>query len=89
MIPTMEGFVIRASGYSLCQRFDRARGIRHDLENCERRVSAEFRLGKIRYRYQTLAEAFGTGWVGILLLFLFNILFLVAAFIKFNKYDVR
>jgi len=46
-------------------------------------------LSQIRYRYQTLAEAFGTGWVDILLLFLFNILFLVAAFIKFNKYDVR
>ena len=67
----MEGFVIRASGYSLCQRFDRARGIRCDLENYQKRVSAEFILSQIRYRYQTLAEAFGTGWVDILLLFLF------------------
>ena len=59
------------------------------MENCEKGVTAEFILSEIRYRYQTLAEAFGTGWVDILLLFLFNILFLVAAFIKFNKYDVR
>jgi len=85
----MEGFVIRASGYSLCQRFDRARGIRHDLENCERRVSAEFNLGKIRYRYPTLAEAFGTGWIGVLPPFLSNIVFVVAAYIKYNKYDLR
>jgi ABC-type transport system involved in multi-copper enzyme maturation permease subunit len=89
MILIVEGFIIRASQYSLYQRFDRVRGIRHDLENCERRVPAEFILSQIRYRYQTLAEAFGTGWVDILLLFLFNILFLVAAFIKFKKYDVR
>jgi len=61
----------------------------HDLENCQERVPAEFILGRIRCHYQTLAEAFGTDWVNILLLFLFNILFLVAAFIKFNKYDVR
>ncbi len=73
----------------LCQRSDRVRGIRHDLEDCQERVPAEFILSEIRYRYQTFAEAFGTGWVDILLLFLFNILFLVAAFIKFNKYDVR
>jgi len=58
------------------------------LEDWKERVPAEFILSEIRYRYQALAEAFGTGWVDILLLFLFNILFLVATFIKFNKYDV-
>lgn len=89
MILMVEGFVIKAFQYSLCQRFDRVRGIRHDLEDCERRVPAEFRLGKIRYRYQTLAEAFGTGWVGILPPFLSNIVFVVAASIEFNKYDLR
>ncbi len=89
MIIMVEGFVIRAFQYSLCQRFDRVRGIRHDLEDCERRVPAEFRLGKIRYRYPTLAEAFGTSWVGILPPFLSNIVFVVAASIKFNKYDLR
>jgi len=41
----MEGFVITASGYSLCQRFDRVKGILHDLDDCERRVPAEFILG--------------------------------------------
>lgn len=89
MILIVEGFIIRASQYSLCQRLDRVRGIRHDLEDCERRVPAEFILNQIRYRYQTLAEAFGTGWVGILPPFLSNIVFLVAASIKFNKYDLR
>jgi len=59
------------------------------LEDCQERVPAEFILSQIRYRYLTLAEAFGTGWADILLIFLFNILFLFAAFIKFNKYDVR
>jgi len=89
MILIVEGFIIRASQYSLCQRLDRARGIRYDLEDCERRVPAEFILSQIRYRYPTLAEAFGTGWVGILPPFLSNIVFVVAAYIEYNKYDLR
>jgi len=59
------------------------------LEDYQERVPAEFILSQIRYRYQTFAEAFGTGWVDILLLFLFNILFLVAASMKLNLYDLR
>ena len=58
------------------------------MEDYQKRILVEFGLGQILYRYQTL-EAHGTGWVGILLIILFNILFLVAAFIKFNKYDLR
>jgi len=43
----------------------------------------------IHYEYTSLAEALQSGWVDILLLFLFNILFFVAAFLRFRKYDVR
>ena len=41
------------------------------------------------YRRRTLAEAFEAGWADILLLFLFNILFFLVAFLRFRKYDVR
>ncbi len=41
------------------------------------------------YRRRTLAEAFEAGWTDILMLFLFNILFFIAAFLRFRKYDVR
>jgi ABC-type transport system involved in multi-copper enzyme maturation permease subunit len=43
----------------------------------------------MKYEYTTLAEVLQTGWVDVLLLFLFNILFFVIAFWRFNKYDVR
>lgn len=44
---------------------------------------------EMHYQYSTLAEALQTGWIDMLLLFLFNILFFLAAFVKFRKYDVR
>lgn len=43
----------------------------------------------MKYRYTTLAEALKSGWMDILLLFLFNILFFSVAFLRFRKYDVR
>lgn len=43
----------------------------------------------MKYEYTTLAEVLRKGWVNILLLFLFNILFFAIAFWRFNKYDVR
>lgn len=46
-------------------------------------------IPEMHYRYQTLAEALQAGWADILLLFLFNILFFIAAFLRFRKYDVR
>jgi len=46
-------------------------------------------LPEMYYQHQTLAEALHTGWADILLLFLFNILFFIAAFLRFRKYDVR
>ena len=50
---------------------------------------AKASLPEMHYRYQTLAEALQAGWADILLLFLFNILFFIAAFLRFRKYDVR
>ena len=41
------------------------------------------------YQYTTIAEVLRTGWIDILLLFAFNILFFAVAFWRFNKYDVR
>jgi ABC-type transport system involved in multi-copper enzyme maturation permease subunit len=41
------------------------------------------------YRHASLAEVLQAEWLDILLLFLFNILFFVAAFLRFNRYDVR
>jgi ABC-type transport system involved in multi-copper enzyme maturation permease subunit len=46
-------------------------------------------IPEMHYRYRTLAEALQSGWADILLLFLFNILFFIAAFLRFRKYDVR
>ena len=43
----------------------------------------------MKYEYTTLAEALRTGWIDILLLFAFNVLFFAVAFWRFNKYDVR
>ncbi len=41
------------------------------------------------YIHTNLTEVLQAEWPDILLLFLFNILFFVAAFIRFRKYDVR
>jgi ABC-type transport system involved in multi-copper enzyme maturation permease subunit len=41
------------------------------------------------YEYTTMAEVLRTGWIDILLLFVFTILFFSVAFWRFNKYDVR
>jgi len=46
-------------------------------------------LPEMQYRYTTMADVLRTGWIDILLLFAFNILFFAVAFVKFNKYDVR
>ncbi len=46
-------------------------------------------IPEMHYQYQTLAEALQSGWADILLLFFFNILFFVVAFLRFRKYDVR
>ena len=43
----------------------------------------------MKYEYKTLAEILRAGWIDILLLFVFNILFFAVAFWRFNKYDVR
>jgi len=43
----------------------------------------------MKYEYTTMAEVLRAGWVDILLLFVFNILFFAVAFWRFNKYDVR
>jgi len=43
----------------------------------------------MKYEYTTLAEVLRAGWVDILLLFAFNVLFFTVAFWRFNKYDVR
>ncbi|MEJ2701421.1 MAG: ABC transporter permease subunit [Sedimentisphaerales bacterium] len=41
------------------------------------------------YEYTTMAEILRSGWIDILLLFAFNLLFFAIAFWRFNKYDVR
>ena len=41
------------------------------------------------YEYTTMAETLRAGWIDILLLFVFNILFFAVAFWRFNNYDVR
>ena len=43
----------------------------------------------MKYEYMTLADVLRAGWIDILLLFAFNILFFAVAFWRFNKYDVR
>jgi ABC-type transport system involved in multi-copper enzyme maturation permease subunit len=43
----------------------------------------------MKYEYTTMAEVLRKGWIDILLLFTFNILFFAVAFWRFNKYDVR
>jgi hypothetical protein len=51
--------------------------------------SDKISVPEIKYEYTTIAEVMRAGWVDILLLFLFNILFFAIAFWRFNKYDVR
>ena len=43
----------------------------------------------MKYEYSTMAEVMRAGWIDILLLFTFNVLFFAVAFWRFNKYDVR
>ncbi|HUU20737.1 MAG TPA: hypothetical protein VMW72_26560 [Sedimentisphaerales bacterium] len=43
----------------------------------------------MRYQYINLPEALEAGWIDILLLFLFSILFFCIAFLRFRIYDVR
>ena len=51
--------------------------------------AAAVSVPKMHYRYPSLAEALEAGWIDILLLFVFNFLFFIVAFLKFRKYDVR
>ncbi len=44
---------------------------------------------EMKYEYTPIAEVLRAGWVDILLLFVFNILFFAVAFWRFNNYDVR
>jgi hypothetical protein len=46
-------------------------------------------LPDMRYRYPTLSQALQIHWPDMLLLVLFDVLFCLLAFVKFNKYDVR
>ncbi len=43
----------------------------------------------IHYQYTSSAEALQAGWVDIMLLLVFNLLFFSLAFVKFGRYDVR
>jgi ABC-type transport system involved in multi-copper enzyme maturation permease subunit len=51
--------------------------------------SSKASIPDMKYEYTTLAEVLRAGWVDILLLFMFTILFFSVAFWRFNKYDVR
>ena len=46
-------------------------------------------IPEMKYEYTTMAEVLRAGWIDLLLLFAFNILFFAVAFWRFNKYDVR
>lgn len=46
-------------------------------------------IPEMKYEYTTMAEVLRAGWIDILLLFAFNILFFAIAFWRFNNYDVR
>ena len=46
-------------------------------------------IPEMDYQHTTIAEVLHTGWIDILLLFAFNVLFFAVAFWRFNKYDVR
>jgi ABC-type transport system involved in multi-copper enzyme maturation permease subunit len=43
----------------------------------------------MEYKYTTIEEVLRTGWIDVLLLFVFDALFFAIAFWRFNKYDVR
>jgi len=51
--------------------------------------SSKASIPEMKYEYTTLAEVLKSGWIDILLLFMFAILFFSVAFWRFNKYDVR
>jgi len=63
----------RATSADVVEGFDRSRASIPDM----------------KYNYTTMAEVLQAGWIDILLLFVFNILFFAVAFWRFNKYDVR
>ena len=65
------------------------RGTASTTEKVDGFDPAKITVPEMQYQYSTLAEALQTGWIDILLLFLFNILFFLGAFIRFRKYDVR
>lgn len=66
-----------------------SRGTAMTTEKVDGFDPAKITVPEMRYQYTTLTEALETGWIDILLLFLFNILFFLGAFIRFRKYDVR
>ena len=51
--------------------------------------SSKASIPDMKYEYTTMAEVLRAGWIDILLLFMFAILFFAVAFWRFNKYDVR
>jgi ABC-type transport system involved in multi-copper enzyme maturation permease subunit len=51
--------------------------------------SSKASIPEMKYEYTTMAEVLRAGWIDILLLFMFAILFFAVAFWRFNKYDVR
>jgi ABC-type transport system involved in multi-copper enzyme maturation permease subunit len=51
--------------------------------------SSKASIPEMKYDYTTMAEVLRAGWIDILLLFMFAILFFSVAFWRFNKYDVR
>ena len=51
--------------------------------------SSNASIPDMKYQHSTIAEVLHTGWIDLLLLFAFNILFFAVAFWRFNKYDVR
>jgi ABC-type transport system involved in multi-copper enzyme maturation permease subunit len=46
-------------------------------------------IPEMRYEYMSLAEALAASWGDLLFLVAFNFIFLVLAFVSFNRYDVR
>lgn len=43
----------------------------------------------MRYKYTSITEVLQAGWIDLTLLLLFGVVFFVAAFLRFRKYDVR
>lgn len=57
-----------------------------EVEGFDRSKAA---IPEMSYKYTTMSETLRAGWIDILLLFVFNVLFFAVAFWRFNKYDVR